>query len=198
MSFRNHPCITSRHQWQDYRSSVAFSNRGDCHDSPPCTIFTKTLKEFSSWFRSTEHEYCSYSLISPSSSSSSTPLMYITLLHLTKMREIGNRFNIIHEKGYKSFSWRALQGFSQNFRIGCSKIQIWGELGVQFLIIPLHYKYTKIMDIRASKRHPDTPLAKPWCSLQEHFCLKFSLLCNDTSFLLAFDIWKKAQCFLIV
>ena len=156
MSFRNHPCITSRHQWQDYRSSVAFSNRGDCHDSPPCTIFTKTLKEFSSWFRSTEHEYCSYSLISPSSSSSSTPLMYITLLHLTEMREIGNRFNIIHEKGYKSFSWRALQGFSQDFRIGCPKTQIWGELGVQVLIIPLHY--TQKLWILGHPKDTQTPL----------------------------------------
>ena len=30
------------------------------------------------------------------------------------------------------------QGFSQDFRIGYPKI-IWGELGVQFFFIPLHY-----------------------------------------------------------
>ena len=31
------------------------------------------------------------------------------------------------------------QGFSQDFRIGCPKRHIWGELGVQFLFNPLHY-----------------------------------------------------------
>ena len=31
------------------------------------------------------------------------------------------------------------QGFSQDFRIGCSKIHVWGELGVQFSFTPLHY-----------------------------------------------------------
>ena len=31
------------------------------------------------------------------------------------------------------------QGFSQNFRIGCPKIHIWAELGVQILFIPSHY-----------------------------------------------------------
>ena len=31
-----------------------------------------------------------------------------------------------------------MQGFSQDFRIGCTKICVWGELGVQFLFIPLH------------------------------------------------------------
>ena len=34
-------------------------------------------------------------------------------------------------------SW-LFQGFSQDFRIGCPKIHIWSELGVQFLFIPLH------------------------------------------------------------
>ena len=32
-----------------------------------------------------------------------------------------------------------MQGFSQDFRIGCPKIHIWDDLGVQFLFIPLHY-----------------------------------------------------------
>ena len=32
-----------------------------------------------------------------------------------------------------------IQGFSQDFWIGRLKIHIWGELGVQFLFIPLHY-----------------------------------------------------------
>ena len=57
-------------------------------------------------------------------------------------------------------------GFSQDFRIGCPKIHIWGEFGVRFLFIPLHYTQ-KIKDIRVSKisnrvsfGHPDTPLAK--------------------------------------
>ena len=36
-----------------------------------------------------------------------------------------------------------MQGFSQDFRIGCPKINIWDDLGVQFLFIP----YTKSIDI---------------------------------------------------
>ena len=39
------------------------------------------------------------------------------------------------------------QGCSHNFRIGYPKIHIWGELGVQFLFIPLHYTQ-KNMDIQ--------------------------------------------------
>ena len=39
------------------------------------------------------------------------------------------------------------QGFSQDFRIGCQKIQIWGELDVQFLFIPLHTQ-TRLMRLR--------------------------------------------------
>ena len=31
------------------------------------------------------------------------------------------------------------QGFSQDLRIRCSKLHIWGELDVQFFVIPLHY-----------------------------------------------------------
>ena len=60
-----------------------------------------------------------------------------------------------------------VQGYSQDFRIGCPKIHVCGELGVQFCFIPLHYTQ-KNMDIirvskfsiRVSKRHPDAPLAK--------------------------------------
>ena len=63
----------------------------------------------------------------------------------------------------------ANQGFSQDFRIRCPKIHIWGELGVQFLFIPLHYTQ-KIWILGCPKsaigcpkdRHPDpdTSLAK--------------------------------------
>ena len=50
------------------------------------------------------------------------------------------------------------QGFSQDFRIACPKIHIWGELGpIPFRPIPL---YTKNIDIRMSKRQLNTPLAK--------------------------------------
>ena len=54
-------------------------------------------------------------------------------------------------------------GFSQDFRIGCPKIHIWGELGVQFLFIPLHYTH-KIWILGCPKSTigcpKDTPLAK--------------------------------------
>ena len=35
------------------------------------------------------------------------------------------------------------QGFSQDFRNGCSKIHIWDEFGVQFFFIPLQYTLKK-------------------------------------------------------
>ena len=44
-------------------------------------------------------------------------------------------------------------------RISELGVQKWGELGVQFLFIPLHYTQ-KNTDIRVSKGHPDTPLEK--------------------------------------
>ena len=60
------------------------------------------------------------------------------------------------------------QGFSQDFRIGCPKIHIWGELGVKYSnSFSSHCIIQKNMDSRVSKisnrvskRHPDTPLAK--------------------------------------
>ena len=44
-----------------------------------------------------------------------------------------------------------IQGFSQDFRIGC--------IGCPIPFHPIAL-YTKIMDNRVSKIHPDTPLAK--------------------------------------
>ena len=44
----------------------------------------------------------------------------------------------------------SIQGFSQDFRIGCPKIRIWGELGVPILFHPIAL-YTKNMNFRVSK-----------------------------------------------
>ena len=60
------------------------------------------------------------------------------------------------------------KGFqSQDFRISCPKIHIWGELCVQFLFILLHYTQTililgcpKSAEECPKDRHLDTPLAK--------------------------------------
>ena len=73
-------------------------------------------------------------------------LIKIRSLHLT----LFPKRNQIHYHGNKYIlfviwpgTWikpsQCFQGFSQDFRIGCPKIQIWGELGVQFFFIPLHY-----------------------------------------------------------
>ena len=44
-----------------------------------------------------------------------------------------------HELEAHTIKYIPNQGFSQDFRIGCPKIHIWGALGVEFLFIPLHY-----------------------------------------------------------
>ena len=56
-----------------------------------------------------------------------------------------------------------LQGFSQDFRIGCPKIHIWGELGVQFLFIP----YTQKIWILGCLKDTGTPIwLKACCTVQ--------------------------------
>ena len=77
----------------------------------------------------------------------------------------------------------AWQGFSQDFRSGCPKIHIWGELGVQFLFIPLHYT-PKIWILGCPKsaiwcpkdtRHLSGSRPAAWCKM---FLLQ---LCSDWS-----------------
>ena len=65
------------------------------------------------------------------------------------------------------------------FRIGCPKINIWGELGVQFLFIPLLYRlYTKNMDIGCPK-DTRTPFWLKAClvDLNDNVLLKLSWWC---------------------
>ena len=47
--------------------------------------------------------------------------------------------SIVLNMQYQVIYNQSNQGFSQYSRIGCPKIHIWGELGVQFFFIPLHY-----------------------------------------------------------
>ena len=44
-------------------------------------------------------------------------------------------------------------------KLGVQKYTFWGEFGVPILFRPIAL-YTTNMDIRVSKRHPDTPLVK--------------------------------------
>ena len=53
---------------------------------------------------------------------------------------------------------------SQDIRIGCPTIHMWGELGVQFLFIPLHYT----QKIWRYFGHQDTPLAKGLSGSQQN------------------------------
>ena len=70
-----------------------------------------------------------------------------------------------------------MQGFSQDFRIGCPKIHICGELGVQFLFIPLHYTQ-KIWILGCPKsaigcpKDTQTPLWLKACTHGNCFLLK--------------------------
>ena len=50
-----------------------------------------------------------------------------------------NYFSSLLSYQFKRKDTRVFRIPPQDFRIGCPKVQIWGELGVQFLFIPLHY-----------------------------------------------------------
>ena len=82
------------------------------------------------------------------------------LLLLYQLHNLTNYWYLISNK------IKCNHGFSQDFRIGCPKMHIWGEYGVQLFFIPLQYTQ-KIWilgcpksAIGCPKRQPDTPLAK--------------------------------------